>query len=254
MSSTDWIIVAAAVLGGFVLGGLASRLTHSALAAPSRPKPLREAAKPLSGLVFWVCVIAGLMVALGVLQPEALAEIPKDVIDFLPRLLSAAIIVIGANVLSAFVLAGMGSALSRAPASIQRQVRSVVRLAIIGLGALLAVGQLGIDTTVLNLGLAAIFFGLAGSMVLLVGLGGRSIAEEVASTRVLRRMLRIGDEVELDGLPDQVAAGRVVAVHPTAIELENDDGTIQMVPSSRFTNETVTVRHRAPGPMGEPSQ
>ncbi len=99
MTTTDWIIVVGGIVGGFAVGILLSRLAHSILAAPGRPKPLREAAKPLSSLVFWAGVITGLMIALGVLQPEALEEIPRDLIAFLPRILSAAIIVIGANVL-----------------------------------------------------------------------------------------------------------------------------------------------------------
>lgn len=237
MSTTDWIIVAGAIIGGFILGSILSRIAHSMLANPTRPKAVQEAAKPLSSLAFWGGVIAGLMVALGVLQPDALAEIPKDLIAFLPRVLSAAIIVIGANVLSSFVLTAMGGALGRASASMQRQVAMIVKLLIVGMAALLAVAQLGVDTTIINLAVAAIFFACAASFTLLVGLGGREVATEVASTRALRRLLNIGDLVEVEDV-----SGRIVAVHPTAVELSTDDGTTMLVPSSDFTSGTVNIR------------
>ena len=236
MTTTDWIIVAAALIGGFVLGGVLSRLANSVLSNPARPKPLQEAAKPLSSLVFWAGVIAGLMVALGIMQPDALEEIPKDLIAFLPKVISAAIIVIGANVLSSFVLTAIGPALSRASASVQRQVAMVVKTLIVGMAALLAVSQIGVDTTVINLGVAAIFFAAAASFSLLVGLGGRDVATEVASTRALRRLLKIGDVVEVDG-----NQGRIAAVHPTAVEISTDDGATIYVPSSSFTSSTITI-------------
>lgn len=236
MTTTDWIIVAGALVGGFVLGGILSRIAHGFLANPSRPKPLQESAKPLASLVFWGGVIAGLMVALGVLQPDALKEIPKDLVSFLPKVISAAIIVIGANVLASFVLTAIGPALSRAPASAQRQVAMILKGLIVGLATLLAVAQLGIDTTVVNLGVAAIFFAASASFTLLVGLGGRDVATQVASTRALRRLLNIGDLVEVDN-----HKGRIVAVHPTAVEISTEDGSTMYVPSSNFTEGTITV-------------
>lgn len=236
MSTTDWIVVVCAVVGGFLLGGIASRFTAGLLGRPTRPKPLREAAAPLSSLVFWAFVIAGLMISLGVLQPDALAEIPRDLIDFLPRVLSAAIIVIAANVVSSFALAGLGSVLGRASASVQRQVATTVKAVIVGMAALLAVAQLGIDTTVLNLAVAALFFGVSASFTMLVGLGGRSVATEVASTRVLRRLLSVGDTVTVGS-----RQGKVVAVHATAVEMECDDGELVLVPASTFTSETISI-------------
>ncbi len=244
MSTTDWIVVAGAVVGGFVIGGVLSRIAYGALASPTRPRPVREAAKPLSSLAFWIAVIAGLMVALGVLQPDALAAIPRDLVGFLPRVLSAAIIVIGANVLSSFVLTALGSALARASASVQRQVSMLIKTLIVGLAALLAVAQIGVDTTVINLAVAAIFFGVAGSLTLLVGLGGRDVATEVASTRALRRLLDIGDTVTVGEI-----SGRVTAVHPTAVEVLGSDDQVLLVPSSAFTTGTIRIeRAQRPAP------
>ncbi len=241
MSGADWIIVAGLLIGGILVGLLASRFLFRALAKESRPPALQEAASPLSSLVLWAGVIAGLVGALGVISPDALDQLPKDLIAFLPRVLSAAIIVILANVLSAFALTAIGPALARASAAVQRQVSLAVRGTIVGLAVLLAVAQLGIDTTVVNLGVAAIFFGVAASFTLLVGLGGREIAGEVAATRTLRRMVSIGDRIQTGDV-----AGLIVGLHPIAVEVETADGERVLVPSSIIASERLVIERSAP--------
>ena len=236
MTTTDWIIVAGAIVGGIALGTIASRIVAAILGAESRPAPLRAAAGAIASLAMSVFLIIGLVVALGVISPAALEQLPKDVIAFVPKLLSAAIIVIAANVLSSFAVAAIGPSMGRMPAAVQRRTLGIVKAAILGLGILLAIGQVGVDTTVINLAMAAIFFGLAGALMLLVALGGRTVAEEVASTRVLRRMFKEGDRVSLDSLN-----GTIVSVHPTAIELQMLSGETLLVPSSRFMSGTISI-------------
>jgi hypothetical protein len=236
MTTADWIIVVVAIVAGTVVGVIASRVVASIIGAPSRPAPLRQAAGPLASLALSVGVVIGLIVALGVVSPSSLDQLPKDVIAFIPRLMSAAILVILANVLSSFAQAGMGPAVARLPTSTQRQVLTVVRLTILVLATLLAVRQLGIDTTVVNLGVAAVFFGIAGALMLLIAMGGRHVATEVASTRVLRRLFREGDVVGTGNV-----TGQVVAVHPTAVELATSDGRTVLVPASQFVVGTITI-------------
>lgn len=236
MTTTDWIFVAAAIVGGIVVGMIASRVVIAILTGENRPKPIQDAAPALGSLAMSIGIVVGLIVALGVVSPDSLDQLPRDVIAFIPRLLSAAIIVIVANVLSSFAQAALAPALARLPASAQRQTMTAVRLTIVTLAVLLAVRQLGFDTTVVNLGVAAIFFGIAGALMLLVALGGRAVATEVASTRVLRRLLHEGDRVELESVQ-----GAVVSVHPTAVELETVDGRRILVPSSHFVADTVTI-------------
>lgn len=236
MTTADWIVVVAAIVGGIVAGVIASRVVARIIGAPNRPAPLRQAAGPLASLALSVGVVIGLIVALGVVSPSALDQLPRDVIAFLPRLMSAAILLILANVLSSFAQAGLAPAVARLPASTQRQVLSAAKASIMVMATLLAVRQLGIDTTVVNLGVAAVFFGVAGALMLLIALGGRGVATEVASTRILRRLFREGDLVRTESIE-----GRVVSVHPTAVELLTGDGLTILVPSSQFVAGTITI-------------
>ncbi len=245
MTLTDWIFVGAAIFGGIVVGVIANRIVNAVIDRPSRPEPVRNAAGPLSSLALWAAVVTGLVLALGVASPTALEQLLRDVIQFIPRVISAAIVVIVANVGASFAQAALAPALARMPASVQRQILNGIRIVIIGLAVLLAVRQLGFDTTVINIGVAAILFGLAGALMLLVAFGGRHVATEVASTRVLRRILNEGDRVHLENL-----SGIVVAIHPTTVEIQRPGArSTVMVPSSRFVNENFGIdRSERPTP------
>ncbi len=239
----DWIQVAIAIGAGLLIGLVASRIVHAMIGSPSRPEPLQKAAAPLASLAFSVGVIGGLVVALGIVQPDALDQLVEDTVGFIPKLLSAAIIVIAANVVSAFATTALSGVVGRLPIQTQRLAHTVVKATIITLAVLLAVGQLGINTDVLNLGVAAVFFGIAASLTLLVGMGGNGVAREVASTRALRRLVNTGDTLDVGGF-----RGKVSAIHPTAVEITDAAGRTKLVPSSQLVSETITIERATPDP------
>lgn len=233
---SDWVMVIIAIVAGLVVGLVASRIVHGLVGSPKRPEPIQRAAKPLSSLALAFGIVAGLIVALGIIQPDSLDKLRDDAIAFIPKALTAAIIIIVANVASAFATTAMGQAMGRMPIQTQRQAQTAVKVTIVALAALLAVSQLGVNTDVVNMGVAAVFFGIAASLTLLVGLGGNGVAREVAATRALRRLVANGDTVRVGEV-----TGVVVSVHPTAVEISAGDGETVLIPSSRFVSQTVTI-------------
>ena len=246
MEPNDWIAVGIAIGGGLLIGIIASRVVAMMLGKPSRPQPLQDAAGPLSGLALSLGLVAGLLIALGIIKPEAVVQLRTDAVSFIPKVLTAVIIIIIANVLSSFVVAALATALARAPIHIQNQISAAARGLILVMAILLAVGTLGVDTTIVNLGVAAAFFAVAASFTLLVGMGGREVASEVASTRAIRRLVSVGDVIAV-GAGDTSVRGRVVALHPTALEIE-EEGEVVLVPSSRLLSETMHVERSTPAP------
>jgi small-conductance mechanosensitive channel len=237
----DWIAAAIALAAGLIGASFVGRIVQNVLSQPRRPKALRSAAGPVSSLAFSAVLVAGLMTALGFVNRQALDDIPNDLVDFLPRLLSAGIVLILANVAAQLVSAAMEGTVARM-GSAGRNLPTIVRAVILGFGAVLAAAQLGVDTTVINITIAAILFGAALSVALLSGLGGRAVSAEVAAGRAVRRMLNPGDTVHLDGVD-----GTVVSVGSVAVEIATGDGTA-MVPNSRFVGEGFAVTRRSPSP------
>jgi small-conductance mechanosensitive channel len=236
MTITGWIIAGCAIPVGFVIGSIASRVVNKVLGGPTRPKPLQDAAGPLSSLALWIFVIIGLLVALGIISPESRTQMTQDFISFIPKVITAAIIVIAATVGSSFATAAMGPALGRASTSVQRQAVAGVKAFIVGIAAIVALSQLGIDATVINIVVAAFFFAIAAGVALLVGLGGRNVAREVASSRAVRRLIDIGDQIESGGV-----SGKVMNMHPTMVEIKDPDGATVLVPPSQLIAGSLKV-------------
>ena len=87
-----------------------------------------------------------------------------------------------------------------------------------GAATLLAAGQLGVNTTILNLAAAALLFSIGASFTLLSGLGGRQVSAELAAGRAISRMIAAGDQITVAG------QSGIVSMHPTSVELQLADG------------------------------
>ena len=229
----DWVAAGIAVVAGVVIGTVASRVVLRVLGRSTVPS-MRQSAAPLAGLALAIGFVAGLLVALGFVSPDDLDRLRADAVDFLPRAIAALIIVVLGSVAASFAadavtrsLAGTGAAARFAPV--------VTKLAIVAGAAVIAAAQAGVDTAIVNIGVAALLFGIAASVALLTGLGGQRVAGEIAAGRAWQRQLQPGDRVRAHGVhgaPD-VVEGIVVEVHPTAVELYVD-GTTVFVPNSQL--------------------
>lgn len=247
-----WIGAVIAIVAGVIVGTVASRLVASFLSR-SRIKALRESSPALAGLALSAAVVIGLLVALGFVASDELEQLGDDAIAFLPKAISALIIVIGANVASTFAAAAVASSLA-GTGTAARFAPIITKYAILGGGAIIAAGQTGVDTAVINIAVAALLFGVALGVALLTGLGGRQVAAEVAAGRATRRLLRVGDRVVIGpmaapgrgtesqsergsdvggAMPGDGTAisGTIADLHPTAVEVVADGRSV-LVPNT----------------------
>ena len=231
-----WIWAAVAVAAGFVVGGILSRIVRAVLNRPRRADALRNSSGAIASLFFSIAVIIGLITALGIVNEEALDTLPEDLVDYIPRALSAAIVLIIANVAATFVVAAVERSLGHVSPVIRNRVPPILRATILFAGVLIAANQLGVDTTILTLAAAAIFFGLAASAALIAFAGSRQVSAEVAAGRALRRLINVGDRIDTDDV-----TGAVVDLHGVGAEVETADGRRVIVPYSALLDGVIGI-------------
>ena len=238
MNETDpnWIAAAIAVGAGIVVGSVLARVARSVLSRERHPEGIRNAAGAIASLFFALALIAGLITALGFVDEAAVDDLPKDVIDYVPRALSAAIVLIVANIAATFVVAALERSLGHVSAAVRSRVPPIARGAILAMAGLIAANQLGIDTQILTLAAAALFFGLAATVALVAYSGSGPVASEVAASRALRRVLAVGDRVDTE-----VASGTIVELHGVKVEVETGDGRRVLVPYTALLSAVVGV-------------
>lgn len=230
------LYAAVAVIAGIAVGTIVGGLTRRAVL---RRQKRQEVATPAAALVFWVALAIGIAVGAGLLAPDAVRPLPSRMLDYLPRILVAGLILIVGYAAATISAAVLGGGLARATGRTRREAATGLRVAIFIAVALLALGQLGVDTTLLTIGAAALLFGSATALALLIGLGGRDLAKEVAAGRYLRRLVRPGDQVETAQV-----SGRIAALHPATTELDaGPPGTVH-VPNSLLLRDVVRVNRQ----------
>ena len=152
-------------------------------------------------------------------------------------MLAAGFILIAARAV-AFAVGGMvNGSIEGSGARMRGQIASLGRMLVYSVAIVLALSQLGVETTVLSIIVAGFVFAGALAFALLVGLGGRELGGELAAGRYLHRLVHVGDEIEVGS-----TAGRIVAMHPASVELALKDGSSLHLANSRLTNGEMKVR------------
>ena len=239
-SGTDVIIALVVIVAGFVLGSIVAAITRKLTSGASR-ETISASAGALATLGFSVILIVALVAALGIVNSAALEQLGTDVALFMPRLLSAAIVLIVGNIVGALVETGVERSLGHVSAELRQRVPSLVKWTIQGFVLVIAANQLGIDTTIITVVVASVFFGIALALALLAGLGGRGVAEQVAAGRALRRELSVGDIVRLGDLQ-----GEVSAIGSTSTQITSHQDIV-FIPNTEILESPIEIIDAVPG-------
>jgi hypothetical protein len=240
----EWWTAAAYLAAGTTAGVVVGVLTRRLLDRPHRRLALRQAARPTAALLFWLLVAAGVVAAVASNSPETLDPIPSDILHWLPRAGVAGLLLIAGYVFATLATAGVGRAATRATGRRQPVAEATTRAAIFAAAGILALSQLGIDTTILNIVVAALAFGIALALAGIATVGGRQIARSVAAGRSVADILVPGTRITL--LDHTGAIERVTATH-VVICLDNGDDAV--LPLSATDHNPLVVHSR---PTSEP--
>jgi len=233
-----WIYAAGAIVIGLLSGVVGAALVRRIILKGREDRPeIHDASKATSTFIFLFFVAIGVIVAIGFTDSTNLEPLPADILRKSPRILAAGLILIAGRAI-AYAFGGMvNSAFAGSTARVRSQLSASGRFVIYAVSGVLALSQLGVDTTILTIIAAASMFGVAGAFALLVGLGGRTLGGELAAGRYLHRLVQVGDRVELGDI-----SGTVVAMHPASVEIAEPDGSRVHVPNTMLTESGMRVR------------
>ena len=231
-----WIWALCSVAGGLAVGiGVGWYVRRLLSRQESRPE-LKAVASPAATFLFWLAAAGGVTLAIGFTSPDTLRPIPRDVLDWLPNVLMAGLLVLGGYAIGIGVAAGVGRALERATGQIHDAAERLIRWLALGGATILALGQLGVRTTVLTVIVAGLVFGVAATLTLLAGLGGRDVASHIAASRTLRSELRRGDRLIAAGVDGEIADLRA-----TTVVLSGPGGRRTVIPYGVLLREPFSV-------------
>jgi small-conductance mechanosensitive channel len=236
MELAQWIWAAVALGSGLLFGEIAGRLLRASLSRSERRPGLRESSGPIGSFVFWASTAVGLLVAIAILNAEVLHDLEDQLSDDLPKFLLAFLLVIAGYALSVAVAATVGQSARKATGVRQRALERLLQTVIMVAAIAAALSAVGIDPTMLVILLALLLGVPCVAIALLSGLGGREVASQLAAGRALRHQLDTGRVLRTGELH-----GRIVAMHPTTVEIETDEGVRVHVPNRLLLSTPFSV-------------
>lgn len=184
-------------------------------------------AQIIATVFYWLVLLLALTLAADVLGLPGLSGGLGKLLSILPALFGA-----GTIFLVGYLLANVTrEAVVRTSTGHAARGVLVARLLhglILAISALLALGQIGVDVSLLATLMVVAFSALAGAIALAFGLGARDTVGNMIAAHYLRRAHRIGARVRIGEIE-----GEILEFTPTLVLLETDEG-IAAVPAHRF--------------------
>lgn len=194
----------------------------------------RSLASVVGGAIRIALTLIVIFAALSLLGLQFLSQSLNAAILVLPKLLIAAALILAGVVLGGFArdyterLAGQMDF----PVALGR----VVQITVFAIFAIIAAAELSIDTTILLTVIAILLAGIAATLALAFGLGGREIARALSAGRYVRHDYTIGQEISFDEV-----RGRITAIETTSTLLDTSDGRVIRVPNHVLIQTVVTI-------------
>lgn len=192
----------------------------------------------IGAIVYFTVLLFFVAAAIEALGLPAISNVLSLVTAYLPRVLAAALIVFVGLWIGDFVNTLLQSASGAIDVTYAPAIGRALQVLIGIVFLIIAVGQLGIDSSVLVITLAIIFSSTFGAAALAFGLGARTTVTNIIAARYVRRQYQVGDTIHIGELQ-----GRVIEITDTAVMLESAEGSI-MVPAVRFAEDASLLVNR----------
>lgn len=130
-------------------------------------------------IVFWIVLIIFALTIADVLGLTAMRDVIRKLLDYLPNVLAGAIVLTVTLGGARLVRDVVAASLNRMRVTYAKTISAVVSYGIVVFGSLMALDQLGFDTTVLSANVTVIVAGFVLALALAFGLGGRDVAGRI---------------------------------------------------------------------------
>jgi hypothetical protein len=194
-------------------------------------KASQSSARWVGSAVFWVTILVFLLAAANTLNLTLLTAGLERIFGYVPNLIVAALILLVGFALGNMARDAVAVAL-RSGSPQQRELLPVgAKVLTVALTGVIAVGQVGIDNTVLVTILTVIVGAALAGGALAFGLGARTLVSNLIGSRDMRRDCRVGEVIRIGS-----AEGRILQLGQTSAVLETEEGRLT-VPAKLFLEQ-----------------
>ncbi len=193
-----------------------------------------EASRIASRIIFWLLMPIFLLSAVEALGLERVSATVDDLVLYLPKVVGAVFVIVVGLVIAHFVRAAVRSAAEGVGLDYAKGLGTLVYGTLLVIIGALAVGQLDIETQLLNNAISIILIAVAASVALSLGLGTRDIAGNVIAGVYARDLYKPGATIKLGEI-----SGKLVEVGTTKAVIQLQGKKRITVANRDLINQTV---------------
>lgn len=199
----------------------------------------------LPRLVYFLLLSLVARIGADLLGLQAVSDAFAAFFGYLPNIVAAVLLLVIGSAASQFAGQTVTAAAREANVDFASSLGSLVSVLILFVIGIMALAQLRIETDIIRVVTVCSLSGLALAFGLSFGLGTRDITRDIMAGFYVRKVLRPGDVIEVDG-----QRGTLRAITSTQTVLDADDRTIA-VANSRLLRQVVSraAPPQADGPM-----
>ena len=187
-------------------------------------------------IIFWMVLFVFLVPAANMLGLTELVNLFKSFISFLPKIITALVIVIFGMMFAQF----LRRIIMEKPATIgsnsAKTLGNLVYGIMVTVVVLVALEQLDIETVLLHNIIILVVGGIMLILAISVGLGSREVSHNLLTGIYAREQFQQGDVIEIDGVRGVVSE---VGTLSTIIIIENDEQL--SIPNSTLYKEVIKI-------------
>lgn len=199
----------------------------------------------IAQIVFFFLLLSFVTEGVRLMGLTSVVVLLQNVLIFIPKAISAAIILIFGSMLARFLGDTVKTVASNVNISYSKALGKLIEITLVAFVAVLAVSTLGVDTTILTTSLTIIVAAGGLAIALTFAFGARDAARNVIAGHYIRQNFSPGQQLILGDYQ-----GRLRSTSGAYTVLETDDGTGGVgtisLPNSVLLEHAVLSREKSP--------
>ncbi len=189
----------------------------------------------LARIVYWLVLLVFVVAAAESLGLSGVVATLSGFVGYLPSVIAAALILLLGSLIARVVGDAVGALANQTGVGSGPALGQAVRYILLAVVAILALEQLGVQTTLLVVAAAALIGATALSLALAFGIGSREVARNIMAGFHAKDAFSLGQSLNVRGY-----TGRLVNIGPVKAVLETESGLVSL-PNFVLTDEEVTI-------------
>jgi hypothetical protein len=191
--------------------------------------------KMFGTIVYIILLLVFMMMATDILQMEAVSKMVGDIINYIPNLISALILLILGILLADFIKGVVQTACDSLGIPSGKIIATFIFYLVFLTMIISALSQAKIDTSLITSNMTVILGGVVGAFALGYGFAARDTMANFLASFYSKNKIQIGDIISLDNVK-----GEVVAIDGSSLTLDTGKSTV-IIPLNKLTTEKVEI-------------